>query len=168
MKQIFFIFSVIFVIIQNSCTITYSTSGASISPDVRTVSIQYFKNQTTNVNPTLSQDFTEKFKQKFIDETDLRVVNDKGHLNFEGEITGYSTEPMSIGDNQQAMQNKLTVTIKIRYNNEKDDKYNYDKSFSDSDNYLSSKNLDEASEEILPDIIDRIIDKAFNEAVANW
>ncbi len=166
MLKIFFI--IFIIIISNSCTITYSTSGASISPDVKTVKIDYFKNNAQLINASLSQDFTEKLKEKFINETDLRVIDENGDLNFEGMITEYYTTPMASGRDEIASLNKLKITIKVTYKNEKDDTYNYDKSFSETGEYDSNRSLEDVEDEIVPEILDKIIDKIFNESVANW
>ena len=42
--------------------VTYSTTGASISPDVKTFSVDYFPNKAPLVVPYLSSLFTEKLK----------------------------------------------------------------------------------------------------------
>ncbi|OQX97950.1 MAG: hypothetical protein B6I24_06925 [Bacteroidetes bacterium 4572_128] len=165
-KKNFFIIFIIFI--SNSCTITYSTSGASISPDIKTVKIDYFKNQAQLINASLSQDFTEKLKEKFINETDLRVIDENGDLNFEGMIIEYSTTPMASGRDEISSLNKLKITIKVTYTNEKDDTYNYDKSFSETGEYESSRSLEDVEDEIVPEILNKIIDKIFNESVANW
>ena len=72
------IFIIITVTICNSCKITYSFSGASISPEVKTISVQYFPNLAPLVQPTLSQYFTDELKDKFQSQTNLKIVNGIG------------------------------------------------------------------------------------------
>jgi hypothetical protein len=52
----------------------YSFSGASISPDVKTFSVQFFPNRAQLVQPLLSQAFTEKLKEKLISQTIICFV----------------------------------------------------------------------------------------------
>lgn len=165
-KNIFII--LLIVSLAYSCKINYSFTGASISPDVKTVSIQYFPNMARLVNPNLSQDFTEALKEKFLSQTNLTLVNSVGDLNFEGEIIDYKTKPMSIQSNETAALNRLTVKIKVRFSNALDPEQNFETSFSRFDEYESSKNLYDVEDELIVAIIEQIIDDIFNKSVANW
>ena len=61
------------IIFFESCGV-YSFTGASIAPDIKTISIKYFPNRAPLIQPTLSQAFTEKLKEKFIAQTNLRLI----------------------------------------------------------------------------------------------
>ena len=64
----------------------YSFTGASISPEIKTISIATFPNQASLVQPSLSQVFTEKLKDKFVSQTNLTQINSSGDISFEGYI----------------------------------------------------------------------------------
>ncbi|PCH66004.1 MAG: hypothetical protein COC01_09045, partial [Bacteroidetes bacterium] len=108
----------------------YSFTGASISPEVKTVSVKTFPNYAPIVAPTLSQSFTEELKDKFLSQTSLSVIEKNGDLHFEGAITGYSVKPISISANETAAQKRLTITIKVDFVNKMDEQCNFSKSFS--------------------------------------
>src|ERR1035437_3755149 len=84
----------VFAVILHACKIGYSFTGASISPAVKTVFIDFFTNRARVVNPNLSQTFTEAMKDKFVNETGLSMAKDQGDLEFSGEITGYDVRPL--------------------------------------------------------------------------
>ena len=65
--NIFFtcILYIVHCIFFSSCHV-YSFTGASISPDIKTVSVQFFPNRAPIVQPSLSNLFTEKLKDKLI------------------------------------------------------------------------------------------------------
>ena len=73
------------------CKVTYSFSGASISPEVKTVSIPRFPNNALLVAPILSSTLTEALQDRFSRQTRLTLVPEGGDLNFEGEITNYTS-----------------------------------------------------------------------------
>ena len=79
------------LLVFSSCRVNYSFSGASVSPDEKTVSIQTFRNNASLAPPTISQSFTEALKDIFTSQTSLGIVSKDGDLNFEGEITSYQT-----------------------------------------------------------------------------
>lgn len=146
----------------------YSFTGASISPDVKTISIAYFPNQASMVQPALSQIFTEKLREKFVSQTSLIQVNSNGDLQFEGAITDYTAIPTAIQGNEQAALNRLTITVNVKFTNIKDEKQSFQTSFSRFTDYDSRKNLASVEQELINEICNQLVDDIFNKAVINW
>ena len=84
----------------------YSFTGASISPDVKTVVVQYFPNRAATIQPTLSQVFTERLKDYFLEQSNLSLEADVGDLNFSGEIVKYEVKPNSLTTPYQDVKEK--------------------------------------------------------------
>jgi len=150
------------------CKIKYSFTGASISPEVKTVSVQYFQNRASIVNPTLSQEFTDALKDKIKGQTSLTFVNDLGDVNFEGEITDYKTSPMAITGDDRAALNRFTVSIRVKYTNRLDVDQDFEKVFSRYQDYDSTHDLSSVEEELVELIINDITEDIFNDAFVNW
>ena len=150
-----------------SCGI-YSFTGASISPDAETVSIGYFQNNASMVQPTLSNRMTESLKDQFISQTNLSLTDASGDLQFEGEITGYKVKPIAIQANETAAQNRLTISIKVTFINTLDENQNYSQSFSHYADFDSSQDLSSLEAELIDQIVEVLSENIFNKAVANW
>ena len=161
-------FTMLFTIILNGCKVNYSFTGASIPPEVKTIDIKYFKNNATLVEPTLSQKLTDAFRDKFVSETSLDLVNQDGDLILEGVITGYRTQPVAIQGNDQAALNRLTITIEVTYTNTIDEDASFESQFSRYFDYSSSKNLLDVQEELIDEINRMLVEDVFNKAVINW
>lgn len=158
---------ILIAIVITSCKIGYSFTGASISPDIKTISVDYFPNHALLVNPSLSQTFTEALKDKFINQTSLELVNEEGDLQFSGAITRYTTTPAAItGD--LATQTRLTIIIQVKFVNTKDSNQDFDKAFSQYADYPSSESLDAVEDQLISDIVEKITDDIFNKSVSNW
>ncbi len=158
---------VLIIAVINSCKIGYSFTGASISPNIKTISVDYFPNHALLVNPSLSQTFTEALKDRFVNQTSLELVNDEGDLQFSGAITRYTTTPAAItGD--LATQTRLTIIIQVKFVNTKDENQNFDKAFSHYADYPSSESLDAVEDQLITDIVEKITDDIFNKSVSNW
>lgn len=147
----------------------YSLTGTNISPDVKTVQIDYFPNNAPLVEPSLSREVTTALQDLFLRQTNLSLVKSGGDLQFEGEITGYRIEPTTATANQRAAQNRLTITVNVRFYNNKNDEDNFEQSFSHHYDYpgnvqLVGGTLSTAFEEI----IERITEDIFNASVAKW
>jgi hypothetical protein len=154
-------------VLLSACGI-YSFTGASISPEVETVSVAYFPNNAPMVQPTLSNTFTESLKDKFISQTNLDLLNDNGDLHFEGSITGYKVKPIAIQANETAAQNRLTISVKVAFTNAFDEENNFSKSFSRFADYSSTQDLSALETQLIEQIVGELTEDIFNKAVANW
>ena len=156
------------VLTLSSCKVHYSFSGASVSPDVKTVAIQTFRNNATLAPPTISQSFTEAVKDIFTSQTNLGIVSSSGDLNFEGEIVNYITSPVAIQSNDQAALNRLSITVSVKFNNTKDEKQNFETTFSRYADYSSTQNLNAVQDELIRQINEQLVQDIFNKAMINW
>lgn len=164
LKYFLFLFVLLTI---NSCKF-YSFTGGSTG-DAKTIQVDFFPNQAPLVEPTLSQRFTQEMQDLFLRQTNLELVRTGGDLRFEGEITGYRINPMSATAQQTAAQNRLTVTVNVRFFNRLKEEDNFEQRFSfysdfDASAQLSGGVLDNA----LSEILERIIQDIFNASVAKW
>jgi len=152
----------------NGCKISYSFSGASISPQVKTLSVQYFQNRADLVQPGLSQYLTDALIDKCKAQTNLGLVNGPGDVDFEGEITGYNTLPLTVAADAQAASNRFTITVRVRFTNSVNPELSYDQSFSRYADYDSSLDLSQVEKKLSEDIVGLLIEDIFNKAFVNW
>lgn len=154
------------------CKIGYSLSGASISPDVKSVFVDYYRNRSKVINPTLSQTFTEAMKDKFVNETGLSLNSEQGDLEFSGEITEYAVRPLSIQKSETGMDyasmNRLTITVKVIFVNNKDHEQDFNTTFSAYFDWESSKTINQVENEAVQVCVTQLVDDIFNKSVANW
>lgn len=162
-------FIVLFIgVFTSACKINYSFSGANLSPDIKSYTVYYFPNRAKLVNPTLSQIFTEQLKDKLQRQTSLDELGENGDIEFEGQISGYEVRPMSIQKDDLAAQNRLTITIKVKYTNNKVPEQSFDRSFSGFDDFDSALTLSDIESGLVPDIVKKINEDIFNATIANW
>jgi hypothetical protein len=147
---------------------SYSFSGASISPLAKTVSIKYFQNRASLVQPGLSQLITEGLIDKCKSQTSLKYSSDIGDVNFEGEITDYNTRPLTVGADARAATNRFTITVKVKYTNSIEPDLSFEQSFSRYEDYESSLDLSQVEKELAIRIVELIIEDIYNKAFVNW
>jgi len=157
-----------FVFLLHGCKISYSFSGASISPEVKTISIQYFQNRASLVQPGLSQNLTDALIDKCKAQTNLGLVNGIGDVNFEGEISDYNTRPLTVAADAQAATNRFTITVRVKFTNAIDPNLNYEQSFSRYEDYDSNLNLSDVEANLSGKIIELLVEDIFNKAFVNW
>jgi hypothetical protein len=146
-----------------------SFTGSSIPIEVKSVSIDYFRNQAPIVQPTLSQVFTDALKDRFISQTNLEMVDDFGDFSFEGVITNYNTKPTAITGEETAAMNRLTISVKVKFqNNQTESPKSFERSFSAYADYDSSESLESVEETLIEEIVEQLVDNIFNATASNW
>ena len=150
-----------------SCGV-YSFTGGSPG-DAKTIQVDFFPNQAQLVEPTLSQRFTQDMQDLFLRQTNLDLVTVGGDLRFEGEITQYRVNPMSATAQQTAAQNRLTITVNVRFYNRLKEEDDFEKQFSFySDFDANAQVVGGVLDSALNEILDRIIQDILNTSLNNW
>lgn len=165
---LFLTIMVIMIPFFTGCKVSYSFSGASISPDVKTISVQYFQNRASLVQPRLSQSLTDALIDKCRAETNLRFINDIGDVNFEGEISDYNTRPLTVGADARAATNRFSITVRVKFTNAIQPDFSYEQTFSRYADYPSNLDLSQVEDELSEEIIEMIVEDVFNQAFVNW
>ena len=152
----------------SSCGI-YSFSGTSIHSDTKTICIPYVEYKALRVNPALSNELTEAIRTRFRRMTTLEQVDMDADLEIIGEIVGYDVQASAVTASEIAAQNRLTVSVKVTFNNNKHPEESFaNKSFSAYADYDSENSLDAVESTLCAEIIDKIVEDVFNATVAQW
>ncbi|MFP4088833.1 MAG: LPS assembly lipoprotein LptE [Cyclobacteriaceae bacterium] len=154
----------------------YSFTGAVLGPEVNTISIQNFYNDSGGGPPNMSQVFTEKIKDYYQQNTNLALVDDDGDLLIEGSITSYefvpvapraSNRPDEVADVAGLM--RLNITVTATYINLSNDEFDFqDRSFSFFADFDAEQDPASIEDELIVEIFDQIVFDIFNASVANW
>lgn len=150
------------------CKVTYSFSGASISPLAKTFSVQYFQNRAPIVQPGLSQVLTDAIIDKCKAQTSLKFINSVGDMHFEGEIKDYNTKPLTVAADAQAATNRFTISVFVKFTNAIDPTLSFEQTFSRYEDYSSSLDLSAVEQDLSNKIIEMLVEDIFNQAFVNW
>ena len=149
-------------------------TGASISPDVKTISIQTFYNNASLGPSNMSVLFTERIKDYFQQNTSLTLVDGNGDLQLDGYIDNYTITPVGAnasGNNQTAdisEQTRIKITVYATYINTKDGTFDFEKNFSFFRDFDQNTDLSANEQAFVEEIFEQIIIDIFNASVANW
>ncbi|MBV7440664.1 hypothetical protein KRX57_04460 [Weeksellaceae bacterium TAE3-ERU29] len=147
----------------------YSFTGSSLDPRIKTAYIKQFPNYAPLQNPNLSRLFSNALQLRFERRTSLTLLNnDNADIIIDGEITGYDVTPTSVVSGDRAAQNRLTITVKVRYENKIQEAKSFSKSFSDYEDFDASQSLTQVQDDLVEKINVRLIDQIFNAIVSDW
>ena len=167
MKYLIITFSITILLLLNSCGV-YNFTGAK-PVDAKTFQVNYFQNNAPLVEPGIERTFTLELQDIIQSQTNLNLVSQGGELLYEGEIVDYRITPMTATADQRAAQNRLTISINVRFSNRNKEDDNFEKRFSffydfDANQQLVGSQLTTA----LDVIFERITQDIFNESLAKW
>jgi len=156
----------------SSCGI-YSFTGASIPPGTETFQVNYFNNEAGNkpgstVEPGLDQEFTIALQDLIQNQTNLNLVSTNGDLVYEGEIIEYRISPTTSTANNTAAQNRLTMTVNLRYTNTKKEEDSFETRFTFFYDFDANQQLFDVKDAANRELFERITQDIFNATLAKW
>lgn len=165
-KHLKFIAVLLGFFILNGC---YTLSGSSIKPEWETIRISTFPNYAPYQNPNLSQQFTNELQDIFNNRTKLNLsTDDNSDLLIDGEITGYQQTSVAIQANEVAGKNRLTMSVRVRYQNNQDESKSFDRSFSAYEDFEANLTLQQAEGALLDSILEQLTTQIFNAIAMDW
>lgn len=169
-RNIIFISIYCFILFTTvACTISYKFNGSSIDyTKTKTLSIADFPNTAELIYPPLSQEFSETLRDTYTKQTRLQLLKKGGDMHLEGEIVGYQLTPMAISADSYSAETKLTMTIKVRFSNNKNPEDDFEKSYSAFQTFDSSRLLSDVQDELMKIMVAEIADNIYNDTVAKW
>ena len=152
---------------QVSCKPTVSLNGATIPIEAKTISVAVFANNTSLGPPNLSQRFTEKLRDVVSQQTSLALIKNNADLQFEGFILDYNVAPVTISADQ-ATQNRLTISVNVKYSNSFDATKNFEQTFTRFADFPATQNIASREADLVTEINRQLTEDIFNKAFNNW
>lgn len=165
------IFSIILMSIMiQACSISYKFNGAALDYDVyKTIAISQFPIRAALVYPPLQQTFENQLNDMITRQTRLQVVDSNNtDLRLEGEITGYNLSPQAVNEDAYASQTRLTITVRVKYIDNRNEAQNIDQTFSAYRDFSSNELLTDVQDELCTQISKELADLIFNATIGNW
>ena len=149
--------------------ISYKFNGSSIDYAVyRTIRVAEFPIRAALVYPPLQQIFENELLDYIARNTRLQTVDGPSDLQIEGEITGYNLTPQAVTENAYASQTRLTITVRLKYTDNKQDNKNVDQTFSAYRDFDSSLMLTDVQDDLCQQISKELVELIFNATLGDW
>lgn len=159
----------LFALVLTACSVSYKFNGASIDySKTKTIQIVDFPIRSSYVWGPMGPMFNNELKDIFARNTKLEQVRRNGDLKIEGEITQYSQRNKSVSSEGYSAQTELSITVNVRFTNNKNHDEDFEKQFTASQSYETTQSLSSVQEELVQQMIEDLTDQIFNASVANW
>lgn len=152
------------------CIPSYTLNGSSINYDIyKTVDIGQFPIRAALVYPPLQQTFENELMNYVTRNTRLQEIDsNNADIKLEGEITGYSLSPQAVGTDAYATETRLTITVHIKYTDNKNPANSIDQSFSAYRQFDSTLMLNDVQDDLCQQISEELVNLIFNATFGNW
>lgn len=158
-----------FVLAIPACRISYKFNGSALDYSVyKTIHVSEFPIRAALVYPPLQQTFENELLDYITRNTRLQVVDGASDLQLEGEITGYSLSPQAVTENALASQTRLTITVRLKYTDNKQENKNVDQTFSAYRDFDSSVMLTDVQDDLCQQISKELVELIFNATLGDW
>lgn len=162
--------SIVFLILitTQSCGV-YSFTGADVAQNLETFQVNFFRNNAPIVEPGLDRDFTQTLQEIILNQTSLGLTNQNGDLIYEGEIVEYYIAPITATAQNTAAQNRLTISVNVRFFDTKNEGNDLEQRFSFYYDYEGAAQLTGSQkDDAVNAIFERITQDIFNATLAKW
>lgn len=153
------------------CRVSYKLNGSAIDYNVyRTISVGNFPIRAALVYAPLQQTFENTLLDYIQRNTRLQTSVDgtDSDLQLEGEITNYSLSPQAVGTDAYATQTRLTISVRVKYTDNKNDSKDVDQTFTAYRDFDASMMLTDVQDELCQQISDELVELIFNATLGNW
>lgn len=154
---------------MGGCRISYKLNGAAIDYTVyKTIYVSNFPIRAALVYPPLQQTFENELLDYISRNTRLQTTDGASDLELEGEITGYSLTPQAVTENAYASKTRLTISVRVKYIDNKNDKKNIDQTFSAYRDFDASLMLTDVQDGLCEEICEELVNLIFNATLGDW
>ncbi|WBU91015.1 LptE family protein [Cellulophaga omnivescoria] len=176
MKNIKNIFAILLIVCTvQACglkSVGYNFTGGSTG-DAKSFQVNFFQNYASQspgstVEPGLDRDFTNALQDLLGSQTSLSLTPSNGDLVYEGEIVEYRISPMTATAAQTAAQNRLTMTVNVRFYNKTKEDSDFEQRFSFFYDYDANSLLASVKSEAHAELFERITQDIFSKSLADW
>lgn len=151
------------------CIPSFRMNGTVINYDVyKTIDVSDFPIRAALVYPPLQQTFENELLNYITRNTRLQEIDGPADIELSGEITGYSLSPQAVGTDAYATETRLTITVRVKYVDNKNPANNVDQTFSAYRQFSSSLMLTDVQDDLCMQISEELVNLIFNSTLGNW
>lgn len=159
----------VIALIMGGCVPSYKLNGSAIDYNVyKTVSVSDFPIRAALVYPPLQQTFENELLDYISRNTRLRTTDGPSDLQIEGEITGYNLSPQAVTEDAYASQTRLTISVRVKYTDNRNDKNDIDQSFTAYRDFDATLMLTDVQDDLCQQISKELVELIFNATLGNW
>ena len=152
------------------CKPVFTFNGSILNYDIyKTIYVSEFPIRAALVYPPLQQTFENEILNYVNRQTKLQTVDTpNADIEMTGEITGYSLSPQAVGTDAYATETRLTISVRVKYTDNKNPANDIDQTFTAYRQFSSSLMLTDVQDDLCQQISEELATLIFNATLGNW
>jgi hypothetical protein len=147
---------------------TYSFKGGSVPPHLKTIAIPIAEDQSGYGDPMLRDSLTILLVKQFTNDNTLMLADrTTADCVLENVVSDVKDAPVVLQGGEQVSKRRMTVTVRVTFNDLKLRKKIWEKTFSNWGDYDSGGGLTRRNDGV-SEAIRKISEDILNDTVAGW
>ncbi len=148
----------------------YSFTGATIPPHLKTIAVPLVEDRSVSTLTSLDDQMTRLLIDRFVGQTSLSLQADPEIADAVLTVTieRYENEPTAVGGQERTTRNRVTITIRVRYEDRVENKDLLQRSFSSFEEYDPFSQGTAGESAAASAALEKIADDVFTAATSNW
>jgi hypothetical protein len=154
--------------ITTACSVRFNFTGGVADSSLETLNIEQFINEAQIVVPYLAQEVTEQLQDRFLNQSKLSLTTGAADVRLSGSITRYTMLPVAISGNDRAAQNRLTIAIKVKFENNVDTNDSWEQNFTQFVDFDADEDFASVEREKIDEVLEQITQDVFSKSIGKW
>ncbi len=150
------------------CAVNFNLTGGNVDPRLETLAVEQFGNEAQIVVPWLAQEVTNQLQDRFLSQSRLSLTSGDADIIVSGSVTNYSISPVAISGDNTAAQNRLTIGMRVTFENTIDDNESWEQTFSNFVDFNSDQNFTSIERDLVEEILEQLTQDVFNRSIGKW
>lgn len=161
--------TLLIAVMTGGCSISYKFNGSAIDYQIyKTIHVSDFPIRAALVYPPLQQTFENQLLDYITRNTRLQTTDGASDIELSGEITGYNLSPQAVTEDAYASRTRLTIQVRVKYVDNKQEDKDIDQTFSAYRDFDSSEMLTDVQDELCEQISKELVELIFNATLGDW
>ena len=168
LKSILFLIGIVFLSTFSACRVQFNFTGGSADSSLETLSVEQFINEAEIVVPYLAQEVTQQLQDRFLNQSKLSLTTGAADVKLGGSITRYSMLPVAISGDDRAAQNRLTIAIKVKFDNNVTPNDSWERSFTRFVDFDADEDFSSVERDKIEEVLEQITQDIFSKSIGKW
>jgi outer membrane lipopolysaccharide assembly protein LptE/RlpB len=151
------------------CAVDFNFTGTgSVDTELETLSVANFNNEAQIVVSYLAQEVTNQLQDRFLNQSRLTLTSGAADIELGGSITRYAIQPVAIQGGDQAAQSRLTIAVRVVYENNVNPKDSWENTFTSFVDFDADLNFSSEEARLIDEVLEQITQDVFTKSIGKW
>lgn len=150
------------------CLVNFNFTGGNVDTSLETLNVEIFTNEAQIVVPYLAQETTQQIQDRFLNQSRLTLTTGAADVKLSGNVSRYAIAPVAIGGDERAEQNRLTIGLRVKFDNNVNPDESWEQNFSAFVDFDADEDLSSIERDLIDEALDQLTQDIFSKSIGKW